>query len=522
MRLKKKILLLVIIPMVLTAAGVDMLAAYVAGDSKIKDNIRQLQIAADGFAGDVHAYREDDIDITVFEKDTAVESSIEGVVGIRESEEVIQTVLINGQEYRSRNVVINGISYMGYYMPTENGMLFAGKPRADIIRLKNQINFVITGFAFIVCTFAGLLAFFITGKMVKPIVAISNAVSRIADGDLTQDLKEMKGNDEIAGMNNAVRHMVQKLHRIIGNTTVTASDIFSAAGNLKDTAASTLEASEEIAKAIGDVAQNNTRQAGLVSSISNGLEVAAEKAGAITEGINDIEENTDTLTSSCQDMKDKIGLTQESNRLLSENVTSIKEKIDQTNITIAKMSEILSSIEDIAGQTKLLSLNASIEAARAGNFGKGFSVVADSIRTLATNTAEELVSIKDIIVNITGDFAECTRSIATVVQSNDTNEQNITDVIASFREVDSAIQNTSIKVETISQAVSASSRQIDSIAKEVLLLGEAAEGNAAASEEVNASVEELAALMHTVDSDTESLSKEAESLIQMVGVFKYQ
>lgn len=521
MKLKNKIILLVIIPMLLASAGVDVLATYVAGDSKVKDNLKQLQIAVDGFSGDVYAYKEDDIDITVYEGNTAIESSIEGAVGKKEAGEVARIVLVDGQEYRTRDVDINGTSYMGYYKPTENGMLFAGKPRKDIITLKYQINFVISAFAFIVCTVAGLIAFLIVNKMVKPIIHVSGAVSRVAAGDLTQSIQKMQGKDEIAGMNNSIGDMVQNLHKIIGSTTGASNDIFSSTESLKDTASSTLHASEEIAKAIGDVAQNNTKQAGIVSSISNGLEIATEKTHAITEGVKNIEQNTDSLTTSCGNMKAKIELTQESNKALSMNVTTIKEKIDQTNMTISQMAEILSSIEDIAGQTKLLSLNASIEAARAGAFGKGFSVVADSIRTLASNTAEELVSIKDIIINITNDFAECTKSISTVVQSNDANKQNISDVISSFQEVDAAIQNTSAKVETISLAVSESNKQINSIAQEVTILGEVSEGNAAASEEVNASVEELSALMHSVDRDTVLLSQEADNLIQMLGVFKY-
>lgn len=94
-------------------------------------------------------------------------------------------------------------------------------------------------------------------------------------------------------------------------------------------------------------------------------------------------------------------------------------------------------------------------------------------------------------------------------------------MISSFQEVDAAIQNTSAKVETISLAVSESNKQINSIAQEVTILGEVSEGNAAASEEVNASVEELSALMHSVDRDTVLLSQEADNLIQMLGVFKY-
>lgn len=205
---------------------------------------------------------------------------------------------------------------------------------------------------------------------------------------------------------------------------------------------------------------------------------------------------------------------------MSASVVGIKDKIDATNRVIANMSEILSSIEDIASQTNLLSLNASIEAARAGEMGKGFSVVADSIRTLSENTAKELVGIKEIISNITEDFKECADSIDVVVQNNSESMKGITEVITSFKQVDEAIKNTSTQVDAISRAVSETQEQMRSISEEVAVLGDVSESNAAASQEVNASIEELTALMHSVDQSTVSLTHEAESLMEELAIFK--
>jgi len=198
----------------------------------------------------------------------------------------------------------------------------------------------------------------------------------------------------------------------------------------------------------------------------------------------------------------------------------IKEKIDETNRVIAKMSEILDSIEDIASQTNLLSLNASIEAARAGEMGRGFSVVADSIRTLSENTARELVGIKDIISNITEDFKDCADSIDVVVQNNSESMKGIEEVIVSFKQVDEAIRNNTTQVEAIGRAVEETQGQMQGIAEEVSVLGEVSESNAAASQQVNASIEELTSLMHSVDQSTVDLAREAESLMEELSIFK--
>ena len=132
MKLKQKLLMLVIIPLVIIGLGVAFISSYLARTAMVQSTRVQLAVACEGYHGDVNAFKDQDIDITVFVGDTRAVSSIDGVIGTKASDEVIKQTLQNKQVYFSDNANVNGQPYYGYYIPTEGGMLFAGKPQAEV------------------------------------------------------------------------------------------------------------------------------------------------------------------------------------------------------------------------------------------------------------------------------------------------------------------------------------------------------------------------------------------------------
>ena len=521
MGLKAKLIALVLIPLTLLGVIVGVFSTILAKESLIEANRSQLTIALNGYmSDDINAFKDMDVDITVFEGDTRVESSIEGAVGTKASEEVVEAVIGQGKEYFSTNVNVNGMSYYGYYVPVEGGMVFAGKPQADVQETLNKLMLSILGMAIGILLVSTIVVYLVAGRIARTILRVSETVTQVAEGDLTGDSVPMKGFDEVAKMDGHVKKMLTNLHDVVTNINSVSLSVHGTAETLKETAVSTLSASKEIATAIEEVANGSTQMAQVVSDVNNSVNLVQESSSDIQHSVTNIVDCSGRLGESGVSMQEKIESVSESSESMTESVRSIAEKIKATNEVIAQMVDIVKSIDEIASQTKLLSLNASIEASRAGESGRGFSVVAGSIRDLSEKTSEDLSSIKVIIENITYDFKECADCIEDVVANNDNNIKGIREVIKSFESVNADIEEIGVRVAEIDKAVENTVREISNISDEVEKLGDTSESNAAAAEEISASVEELTDLMHDVQANAVEVAGHAESLKNSMQVFK--
>ena len=410
--------------------------------------------------------------------------------------------------------------YAAYYCNSENDfILVMSADETDVMATANRAIYFMLGLTSVLAIIFICLVIVFSKVFTKPLNAVITNLQVLSNGDLTNEITAQSKITETQKLIDSAQIIRENWGSIISDTADVSANVMKSSDELKTTAASTLSASEEIAKAVEDVAQNNTKQATLVTDITKSLGIVEQGSIDITNNIKRIEDHTDSLYRDCETMKNRINETRSSNDVLSENIGQIQSKIETTNITIQKMSDILATIEDIASQTKLLSLNASIEAARAGDSGRGFSVVADSIRTLAASTADELISIREIIESITKNFAECNKYTSIVVENNATNQENLSEIIRIFDEVDSSISHTVDQVVSIKTAITESEDQVKQVVEEVETLGNVSESNAAASEEINASIEELTALMSGVDAHSNMLLDQSASLHDALKTF---
>lgn len=383
----------------------------------------------------------------------------------------------------------------------------------------------VTGIAIGICTVVMLLTIIITfilgRRLMQPLVKVSTIIEEIANGNINADFGMVKEtNDEIGLIIEKMKELTQSLGSIVGKIRNSSDTMSSNSYELNDTSSQTLAANNEISKAVEDVAEGSTGMAASISKINENLLEMSNETKDINESVNEIRNQTTAVQDSSKIMNDKIKSMQDSSRKMDDGISAISKRIETVNTTVDKVSNIVSVIEEISSETNLLSLNASIEAARAGDAGKGFAVVAQEIRVLSDNTNTELENIKQIISSLVEECRYCVQASGTIVEDNAKQKEEIKAVLDEFGSLDEQIQKTAEKADEIEELVTAMIELNDDITKSSNSLTDVSAANAAATEEMNANIEELNAMMHGVSEMAGHMNDESDGLKEALSFFR--
>lgn len=383
----------------------------------------------------------------------------------------------------------------------------------------------VTGIAIGICTVVMLLTIIITfilgRRLMQPLVKVSTIIEEIANGNINADFGMVKEtNDEIGLIIEKMKELTQSLGNIVGRIRNSSDTMSANSYELNDTSSQTLAANNEISKAVEDVAEGSTGMAASISNINENLLEMSNETKDINESVNEIRNQTTAVQDSSKIMNDKIKSMQDSSHKMDEGISAISKRIETVNTTVDKVSNIVSVIEEISSETNLLSLNASIEAARAGDAGKGFAVVAQEIRVLSDNTNTELENIKQIISSLVEECRYCVQASGTIVEDNAKQKEEIKAVLDEFGSLDEQIQKTAEKADEIEELVTAMIELNDDITKSSNSLTDVSAANAAATEEMNANIEELNAMMHGVSEMAGHMNDESDGLKEALSFFR--
>lgn len=417
--------------------------------------------------------------------------------------------------------VFNGTTkYSAYTILNNENILVLTADESEALAGITTVTGVAVGIIAIVVLIAIIISFIMGRRLMRPLVKVSTIIEDVANGNIEADFSVVKeSNDEIGLIIEKMKELTQSLGSIVGKIRNSSDTMSSNSYELNDTSSQTLAANNEISKAVEDVAEGSTGMAASISKINENLLEMSNETKDINASVDEIKNQTVAVQDSSKIMNDKIKSMQDSSHKMDEGISAISKRIETVNTTVDKVSNIVSVIEEISSETNLLSLNASIEAARAGDAGKGFAVVAQEIRVLSDNTNTELENIKQIISSLVEECRYCVQASGTIVEDNAKQKEEIKAVLDEFGSLDEQIQKTAEKADEIEELVTAMIELNDDITKSSNSLTDVSAANAAATEEMNANIEELNAMMHGVSEMAEHMNNESDGLKEALSFF---
>lgn len=367
----------------------------------------------------------------------------------------------------------------------------------------------------------GLIVSRVVGRIIAvPIVMISKAAERIAQGDLTSEPVTVRTKDEVSELAASFNKMSHQLRMLIQHVAGSTEQVASSAQQL--TAASeqasiaTIQISEtmqQVSADAGDGFNHLAEASKTISELSTGVQHIADRAQHVSDTAAGAYEKAAEGAEAIQTAVRQMNSIHQTVEGLSEDIHSLGERS-------AEIGQILNAITAIAQQTNILSLNAGIEAVRAGEHGRGFLVVAGEIRKLAEQSTQSAAQIAELIDAIQKDTKRA-------VHTMDATTQEVAsgiDAVHSAGEAFTLIQDSVHSVTGQIQEVSSSIEQIAAGAEQIVAAMKAvtsvSESTVAGAQEVTASTEEQLASMEEVSASAKALSQMAEQLQAQVDQFK--
>lgn len=394
------------------------------------------------------------------------------------------------------------------------------KTNSEATKITDTSSALILVIAILSTILAILISLFITRLITVPVNKLATAAKSIAEGDLSQEDVDVRAKDEIGHLANSFNVMKRNLHSLINNVATNVEHTTAAAAQLSASTDQITISSEEVTKSIEITSEGASQSANIGRESATAMDETAH-------GVQRIAEATQLLNTKAVDTQ-MIATEGEKTLQTAENqMTVIQQSSDETSKRIKQLSaqsaeieNIIKVITDITEQTNLLALNAAIEAARAGEHGKGFAVVADEVRKLAEESKASARQIVELTTSIQLETKEVEKAISVTVHNVEEGVTFIKNAQVSFDSILQAIQEITAQIEDVSASTEEISASTEEVAASVSEIANAATTSAEQSEMIAASVEEQTATLQEINAVAKSLSEGAMTVQEEINKFK--
>lgn len=464
--------------------------------------------------------------VTIFLGNTRISTNVrtpdgKRAVGTTVSPAVANTVLKQGQTYIGEAVVVGTLNQTAYQPIKDSsgriiGIWYVGVPNSPYVKIADQLKSNILLFGLIeLVIFAGL-AWIIVDWRIKPLSKLAETAERVAEGDLTVELRPTKSKDEIGVLTHSVAKMVANLRQLLNGIN---EQIYASTKQIATGTDETSRAIEQIAVTFTEVASSSQqvvedsqhgKQALLDSSsvlleLSSLIQMANAKAERATDSsiltLKNAENGKETVTETITRME-----------AINDKAIETSQLMENLSVYSEQIHVMAQTITEIASQTNLLALNASIEAARAGDAGKGFAVVANEVKKLAKQSNKGAEEVSAVVQKILSSIKVVTDSMLASQNEVELGVQAATTSGKALDEILSAVNQTVNEINEIRSITSEEVATSDRIIQLIDTVSSIIETSALSSKEVSNMLGAITAEVQTVAASSEEIHAMADDL----------
>ena len=401
-------------------------------------------------------------------------------------------------------------------------MVFAGKPCRDVNNfISVRINrIVISTVAIILVTM--IVCAIIGRRIAKNISKMEEVVRELGTGNLTisPSTSLLRKTDEIGAMARELESFRATLSDIVSDIKHSAAELAKTGENLDQMAAQTNSSTNEISIAVEGVSKGALSQAEEIETATQQISNMGDEIGEIVQRVSKLDHISSEMKKAGEVSEEIVRDLSQSNDRTVEAIERIGKQVFATNESVEKIRTAIDAITGIANQTNLLSLNASIEAARAGDQGKGFAVVASQIQKLAEQSGQSAKEIEGI-VNIL--YNESEMSVAAMEEMREiikAQEEKLSETTRQFDKVNEGIVVSRDETSNIKGKTDICNQSRDQVVDVMANLSAISEENAASTEETMASMQELNATIHILAEEAVKVRDMSQKLEDKFRIFK--
>lgn len=478
----------------------------------------------------IDSLQEEHIEQTLFMGDERFITSIvdedgKRIEGTKADPKVWETVKA-GNDYMTDGVKINGERYYVYYMPVRSddgeilGMAFSGERESAV---RNAISGMLRSLVLLagcmIVLFTAILVY-LSFKIRKPLLTTAEYIDCVANGDLSGNLEVKSVIREVTTLIRASAALKDKLNSIVTEVDGHAMQLDNNMESLNVLASASSKGANQIRQAIDELSKTAVSLAENVQSVNTSMMEMGNNVTAIHSETVTLNENSDKMDHANRNASESMNLVLTSSHTSSAIIEEMIVQVKATNEAIASISKAVELISDITSQTNLLSLNASIEAARAGQAGRGFAVVATEIKQLADQSSQGAAAIKNIaddILEKSNKSVELTERMRTLAEKE---QADIGSAKTGFDTLSQIIEANVATAGTIAEKTKNLEELKQTIINNITELSAISEENAASNEEVTANVSSIAESIDRISEDTGMIKKVSAALEEQMKYFK--